>query len=111
MRFDEDDLDNFNAEKRKLIKTDAAKQVSGEESKASKDEADLLKSLFVTHADDAVEEFEQEKDQEVATQIGKSVQRTTIKQGWGSWAGDGVDNSRQEAQQKRLDSIRQKKIE
>ena len=43
---------------------------------------------------DAYEEFEQEKDEQIENQIGKSVQRTTIKQGWGTWAGDGVDSSR-----------------
>ena len=97
-----------------MIKTDAAVAKSGavnEEKKANKDEADLLKSLFVTQMDEAYEEFEQEKDREVVDQIGKSVQRTTVKQGWGSWAGDGIDNSKQEAQQKKFDNLRQKKIE
>ena len=92
-----------------MIKTDSAVAKSGaanEESKANKDEADLLKSLFVTQMDEAYEEFEQEKDKEVVDQIGKSVQRTTVKQGWGSWAGDGIDNSKQEAQQKKFDNLR-----
>ena len=70
------------------------------------EEAQLIKSLFVTQVEDAYDEFENEKDAQVEGQIGKSVQRTTIKQGWGSWAGDGVDNSRTEAQQKRFDIIR-----
>ena len=75
MSFGEDDLGNFNAEKRKLIKTDTtgAKSGANEESKANKDEADLLKSLFVTQMDEAYDEFEQEKDKEVVDQIGKSV--------------------------------------
>lgn len=75
MSFGEDDLSNFNAEKRKLIKTDTNGTKSGanEESKAKKDESDLLKSLFVTQMDEAYDEFEQEKDKEVVNQIGKSV--------------------------------------
>ena len=75
------------------------------------EEAELIKSLFVTQEEEAYEDFEQEKDNQVENQIGKSVERKTIKQGWGSWAGDGVDNSRIEANQIRLDSVRQKKIE
>lgn len=75
MSFGEEDLGKFNAEKRKLIKTDTNGTKSGvnEESKANKDESDLLKSLFVTQMDEAYDEFEQEKDKEVVNQIGKSV--------------------------------------
>ena len=84
--------------------------VSGSDAQKG-DEAELLKSLFVTQVDDAFDDFEKDKDKEVANQIGKSVVRSTIKQGWGSWAGNGVDNSKQEAQQKRMDSIRERKID
>ena len=31
--------------------------------------------------------------------------------GWGSWAGEGVDNSRNERRQQQVDAARQKKIE
>ena len=52
-----------------------------------------MKSLFVTQEDEALEEFEQKKDVEVEGQVGKSVAKKTLMQGWGTWAGDGVDNS------------------
>jgi len=100
VEFGEDDLKHLNVEKSKLIKE---KNMNVEEGKANRDEAELLKSLFVTQVDDAAEEFEREKNEEVEQTIGKSVARTTIKQGWGTWAGEGVDNSRQEAQQQKFD--------
>ena len=55
--FGDDDLDNFNAEKNKLIKD---KVINGTETadKAKDEESALLKSLFVTQEDDAMEEFE-----------------------------------------------------
>lgn len=37
--------------------------------------------------------------------------KTTIKQGWGTWAGDGIDTTKLDAQQAKLDAIRQKKID
>jgi len=95
VEFGDDDLTNFNAEKNKLIK-EKNMTVSGSDAQKG-DEAELLKSLFVTQVDDAFDDFEKDKDKEVANQIGKSVVRSTIKQGWGSWAGNGVDNSKQEA--------------
>lgn len=66
VEFGEDDLKNFNAEKAKLIKdkTLGEGEHKKEESKTS-DEAKLLKSLFVTQVEDAIEDFEKEKDEEV----------------------------------------------
>ena len=43
-----------------------------------------------------MDEFEQKKDVEVENQVGKSVAKKTLMQGWGTWAGDGVDNSQME---------------
>ena len=43
------------------------------------DEAKMLKSLFVTQEEDAYEEFEREKDEQIEGQIGKSVVKTTLK--------------------------------
>lgn len=108
VEFGDDDLQNFNAEKSKLIKEKDMME-TGEKDKS--EEAKLLKSLFVTQEEDAYEEFEKDKDVQIETQIGKSVKKTTIRQGWGSWAGEGIDNSQNEAKQKRLDVSRQRKID
>ena len=43
------------------------------------DEAQMLKSLFVTQEEDAYDEFEREKDVQIEGQIGKSVAKTTLK--------------------------------
>ena len=57
VRFGEDDLKNVDIDKNKLIKEKAG--LSG-----GLDETEMLKSLFVTQADedDALDEFEKEKD-------------------------------------------------
>ena len=97
--FDDADLGMFNAEKKKLIKEDDAVEISKQTEGASKktdEQEQLLKSLFVTQEDEAMDEFEQKKDVEVENQVGKSVAKKTLMQGWGTWAGDGVDNSQME---------------
>jgi len=76
VEFGEDDLGHFNVEKNKIIKE---RDLRVEEGKANRDEAELLKSLFVTQVDEAYEEFERDKDVEIENQIGKSVAKTTIK--------------------------------
>ena len=61
----EEDLEHFNAEKDKLIKdegTSMSVKRSGTDKNQS-EEAQLIKSLFVTQEDDAFEKFEQEKDE------------------------------------------------
>ena len=108
VEFGDNDLKNFNVEKNKLIKE---KNLTVREDVKDTEETKLLKSLFVTQEEEAYDEFEKDKDQQIATQIGSKVAKTVIKQGWGTWAGDGVDNSRIEAQQKRVDAIRQRKID
>ena len=55
VEFGDDDLQHFNADKDKLIKEDV---LSGQVT----EEAQLIKSLFVTQEEDAYEEFEHEKD-------------------------------------------------
>jgi U3 small nucleolar RNA-associated protein 14 len=50
-----------------------------------------MKSLFVTQSKEAMEEFEQEKENEVELQLGNSVAKPDLKQGWGEWAGAGVN--------------------
>lgn len=60
------------------------------------EEDHVLKNLFVTQEENALEEFEKEKDDEIEDLVGSKVQKVDIKQGWGEWAGAGVDNSRHE---------------
>ena len=57
VEFGDSDLQGFNAEKKKLIKEQAKDSVT--------EEAQLLKSLFVTQEEDAYDEFEQDKDKQV----------------------------------------------
>jgi len=71
----------------------------------------VLKNLFVTQDEDALEEFDREKDEEIEDLLGSKVQNVDVKQGWGEWAGDGVDNSRHELRKKRVEEMRSKKIE
>ena len=47
----------------------------------------------MTQDEDALEEFEQQKQEDLEGQVGKQVAKVEIKQGWGEWAGEGVDNS------------------
>ncbi len=58
MEFGDDDLSNFNAEKNKLIKERNITEDSKQKDDGQNAEAALLKSLFVTQAEDAYEEFE-----------------------------------------------------
>ena len=67
--------------------------------------------MFVTQEDDEIEEFEKDKEQEVEGVVGSKVEKKTVLQGWGSWAGDGVDNSHYERKQKKMDEIRRRKID
>ena len=63
VEFGDDDLQHFNADKDKLIKDDMVNASTG----ATKltEEAQLIKSLFVTQVEDAYDEFENEKDAQV----------------------------------------------
>lgn len=92
VEFGEDDLKNFNADKNKLIK-EKNMEVQQEDGKDA-EQANMLKSLFVTQAEDAYDEFEKEKDEQIEKKIGSKFVKTTIKQGWGTWAGDGVDTAK-----------------
>ena len=92
VKFDaEEDLKSFNAEKGRLIKERGTKAGDEED-----EEAAIMRQLFVTQEEDEIEEFEKEKEEEVEEIVGSKVAKQTIMQGWGSWAGEGVDNSRHE---------------
>lgn len=93
-------MKKFNAEKGRIIKEGAGE-----------DEEAALRSLFVTQAEDELEAFEKEKEEEVENEYGKKVPQKTVLQGWGSWAGEGVDNTRHEQRVKRIEEARKKKIE
>lgn len=58
-----------------------------------------------------MDEFEQEKEEEIEENIGGKVAKQVIKQGWGEWAGSGVDQSGYEARRKKADLLRQQKID
>lgn len=103
----EEDLKAFNAEKGKLIKDQDDQADNGR----TKDEQDVLRSLFVTQEDMALDDFEKEKDEEVTKSLEKKLPAAKIQQGWGSWAGDGIDTQKHEQRQAKLDQLRQKKID
>ena len=58
------DLKGFKTQSKQLIKDD---------------DDSVLKNLFVTQEDDALEEFERDKDAEIEQHLGKKVQKTEIK--------------------------------
>ena len=80
--FSATDLKGFNTDKTTLIKTSTS---------GTTEEEQIMKSLFVTQSKEAMEEFEQEKENEVELQLGNSVAKPDLKQGWGEWAGAGVN--------------------
>ena len=90
--FDPNSLEGFNTEKKSIIK----------DRTGDADEDKLLKTLFVTNPD-AADDFEQEKHDEVEHDLGSKVQRQDIKQGWGEWAGSGVDTSKYDARRAKAD--------
>jgi len=90
----ENDLKGFKTQSKQLIKDDQA-----------------LKNLFVTQEDEALEEFEREKDEEIEKVLGEHVKKPEIRQGWGEWAGEGVDNSRHEQRKQKAEEVRNRKIE
>jgi len=78
------DLSGFNTEKKNVVK----------EKTGVSEEDRILQNIFVTDAQAAVEEFEAEKNREIEEQLDRKVQRPDIKQGWGDWAGAGIDESK-----------------
>ena len=62
MTFAQSDLKGFNSEKKVLVKDHST---TGDQ-----EQDKVLKSLFVTNANDALEEFEQEKDQAIEKDLG-----------------------------------------
>jgi len=89
------DLAGFKTPAKQLIKEDDA----------------VLKNLFVTQEEDALEEFEREKDEEIEKNLGSKVKKPEIRQGWGEWAGEGVDNSKHEQRKQKAEAMRNMKIE
>jgi U3 small nucleolar RNA-associated protein 14 len=90
------DLAKFNTERKVVIKEHTGDQV--------------LSNLFVTHAAEAEGEFEQEKQEDIEHTLGKKVAKTEVRQGWGEWAGSGVDQSGYEARKAKVERARQAKI-
>lgn len=73
----------------KSFKTDTKKLIN-----VDKDN-EMIKNLFVTQDEqEAVDEFEKEKDMEIEKELGKKIEVPLIKQGWGEWAGDGVNEEK-----------------
>jgi hypothetical protein len=91
----DNDLSGFKTKSKQLIKEDDG----------------VLKNLFVTQEEDALNEFEQEKNAEIENVLGEQVKKPEIRQGWGEWAGQGVDNSRHEQRKQKAEEKRNRKIE
>jgi U3 small nucleolar RNA-associated protein 14 len=55
-------------------------------------EDQTLRNLFITQDEqEAIEEFEKEKDEQVENELGKKVEVPKVARGWNEWAGDGVN--------------------
>ena len=65
----------------------------------------------MTSAKEAEEEFEKEKEQEIEDELGSKVPKPELKQGWGEWAGIGVNSKAFEARKAKSEQIRLQKIE
>lgn len=93
-------MSGFNTEKKNVVK----------EKTGVSEEDKILQNIFVTDAAAAIEEFEAEKNREIEEQLDKKVQRPDIKQGWGDWAGAGIDESKLQAKRDKAEQARQAKI-
>ncbi len=93
------DLKDFKTETKMLIKTSKG------------DDKDLIKSLFVTQNEEEVmEEFEKEKDLEIVDELGKKVEVPVVKQGWGDWAGEGVNQDKHLQRVEKIEKLKNQKI-
>ena len=72
------DIKQPKSDQKKLIQIDKDDQV--------------LRNLFITpqEEDEALEEFEKEKDRQIESDLGTKVQVPVVKRGWNEWAGEGV---------------------
>lgn len=64
--------------------------------------------------DEALDEFEKEKDEEVEEHLGKSVKAVEVKRGWNEWAGGDVSAGQEQrfkARAAKADDRRNKKIQ
>lgn len=58
-------------------------------------EDQTLKNLFITQDEqEAIEDFEKKKDQQVENELGKQVAAPKVARGWNDWAGDGINESK-----------------
>lgn len=106
VNFNQSDLSGFNTEKKNIIRQAAAES----EDDSQDEEKRIMKNLFVTNPD-ALEEFEREKEQEVEEHLGSKVKQVDVRQGWGEWAGSGVDTTKLEQRRKKAEEIRRAKID
>ena len=69
-----------------------------------------MKNLFVTNPE-AEDEFEREKEVEVEQELGNKVKKVDLRQGWGEWAGSGVDMTKYEQRREKAEQNRRAKID
>jgi U3 small nucleolar RNA-associated protein 14 len=90
----------------KGFKTDQKKVIS-----LSKEDQ-TLKNLFITQDEqEAIEDFEKDKDQQVENELGKKVEASKVARGWNEWAGDGVNEGRFQKRAERAEQVKRDKIE
>jgi U3 small nucleolar RNA-associated protein 14 len=54
-----------------------------------------LKNLFITQDEqEAIDDFEKEKTEQVEAELGSKVDAPKVARGWNEWAGDGVNEGR-----------------
>jgi len=75
-------------------------------------EDQTLRNLFITQDEqEAVEEFEREKEAKIEEELGHKVDAPKVARGWNEWAGDGVSEGRFTKRAERAEQVKQAKIE
>lgn len=92
-----EDLKDFKNDSKKIINVEkGGYEISnGADNDESGVASNILKNLFVTQDEnDALDEFEKEKDREIEDELGNKVKAPEVKKGWNEWAGAGANDDR-----------------
>lgn len=94
-----EDLKNFKADNKKVISIGKDDQV--------------LRDLFITPQDEeqAMEDFEREKDEQIEDVLGNKVKVPIVQRGWNEWAGNGVNEKSHENRLAKVNDMKKKKID
>jgi U3 small nucleolar RNA-associated protein 14 len=75
-------------------------------------EDQTMRNLFITQDEqEAIEEFEKEKDAKIEDELGNKVDAPKVARGWNEWAGEGVSEGRFQKRAERSEQIKKAKID